>query len=55
MGTLGKKWGPVLGGQFEIDNISGYVARRVTKVSGIVAGYEPGPQPEVFQYLTKGI
>ena len=45
---------PGAGGQYEIENISGYVARRVTKISGIVAGVEPGQQPEDFRYLTKG-
>jgi len=30
------------GGQYESENISGYVARRFTKISGIVAGVEPG-------------
>ena len=34
---------PGAGGQFEIDNISGCVARRFTKISWIVAGDEPGP------------
>ena len=46
---------PGAGGQFEIDNISGCLARRFTKVSGVVAGLEPGPWPEDFRYLTKGI
>jgi len=81
MGTLGKKWGPVLGvtalpaiqqnkrlrfigfcpytypgagGQYESENISGCVARRVTKISGIVAGVEPGPCTEELRPLTKG-
>ena len=43
------------GGQFESENISGYVARRVTKISGIVAGDEPGPCTEGFRPLTRGI
>jgi len=43
------------GGQFESENISGSVARRFTKISGIVAGDEPGPWTEYFRYLTKGI
>ena len=43
------------GGQYESENISGYVSRRVTKISEIVAGLEPGPWPEDFRYLTKGI
>jgi len=34
---------PGAGGQFESENISGCVARRFTKISGIVAGDEPGP------------
>jgi len=34
---------PEAGGQYESENISGCVARRFTKVSGIVAGDEPGP------------
>jgi len=46
---------PGAGGQYEIENISGCVARRFTKISGIVAGDEPGPRPEDFRYLTKGI
>jgi len=33
---------PGAGGPYESENISGYVARRVTKISGIVAGDEPG-------------
>jgi len=45
---------PGAGGQYEIENISGYVARRFTKISGIVAGDEPGLLPEAFRYLTKG-
>jgi len=45
---------PGAGGQYEIDNISGYVARRFTKMSGIVAGDEPGALPEDFRHLTKG-
>jgi len=43
------------GGQFESENISGCVARRFTKISGIVAGDEPGPWTEYCRYLTKGI
>jgi len=46
---------PGAGGPYENENISGYVARRVTKISGIVAGDEPGPWTEDFRYLTKGI
>ena len=33
---------PGAGGLYESENISGYVARIVTIVSGIVAGDEPG-------------
>ena len=60
-GHVGEKWGlcqrliPGAGGQYESENISGCVARRFTKVSGFVAGDEPGPWPEDFPYLTKGI
>jgi len=46
---------PGAGGQYESENIFGYVARRFTKISGIVAGDEPGQWPEDFRYLTKGI
>ena len=46
---------PGAGGQYEIENISGYVARRFTKISEVVAGDEPGTWPEDFRYLTKGI
>ena len=42
------------GGQYEIENISGCVVRKFTKISGIVAGDEPGPWPEEFQYLIRG-
>jgi len=45
---------PGVGRQYESENISGYVTRRITKVSGIVAADEPGPWPEAFRYLTKG-
>ena len=45
---------PGAGGQFESENISGYVARRFTKISDIVAGVEPCPWAEDFRYLTKG-
>ena len=46
---------PGAGGQYESENISGFVARRFTKISEIVAGLEPGPWAEDFRYLTKGI
>jgi len=46
---------PEAGAQFESENISGYVARRFTKISDVVAGVEPGPWAEDFRYLTKGI
>jgi len=45
---------PGAGGQYESENISGYVSGRFAKVSGIVAGDEPGPWAEDFRYLTKG-
>ena len=46
---------PGAGGQFESENISGYVARRVTKISGIVAGIEPGPWAAALRNLSRGI
>ena len=46
---------PGAGGQYESENISVSVARRFTKISGFVAGDEPGPWTEDFRYLTKGI
>jgi len=41
--------------QYESENISGCVARRFTKISGIVAGVEPGPWADALKFLTKGI
>ena len=42
------------GGQYESENISGYVARRFARISAIVAADEPGQWTEDFRYLTKG-
>ena len=49
-----RRYIPGAGGPYESENISGCVARKITRISGIVAGDEPGPWTEDFRYLTKG-